>query len=173
MRRNFGQIVLSGGPQPITVGAWLDGLNTATWKCRVSRDEDLERRLRQARAFIDRNFERSLDLDEIARQAHFSRYHFHRLFRQHYGVTPHEYLIEKRVHRARELLMETDLTITNVCLEVGFESLGSFSALFHRYVGHAPSRYRRRIFQSLWERQAAVPWCFLSSFGATGPSLAV
>jgi len=165
-------VSLRAGPAPVTVEAWLEGLQAAAFECRRARDKDLERRLHEARAFIDRSFHRPIDLDAIAKHACFSRYHFHRLFRRHYGVTPHEYLTEKRVARARELLTETDLTVTNVCLELGFESLGSFSTLFRRYVGHPPSRYRRGIVQSVWERVVAVPHCFLSAYrSAPGPAV--
>jgi AraC-like DNA-binding protein len=152
---------------------FYSALNEAAWVGRCSRDADLDRRLAQARAFIDGNFDRALDLDQIAQQAHFSRYHFHRLFRHHVGVTPHEYLTERRVVRARELLKNTDRSITDVCLDVGFESPGSFSTLFQRYTGHSPSRYRRTLVQVLWQQAVAIPWCFVTKFGATGPSLAV
>jgi AraC-like DNA-binding protein len=146
----------------VDVADWFAGLNEATWLARASRDPDLERRLDQARTYIDGHFDRAIDLDAMAHSAAFSRFHFHRLFRHRFGVTPHEYLTEKRVARARELLGATEMPITEVCAAVGFESLGSFSTLFRRHVGHAPSRYRRVIVQNVWHPLAHVPWCFFA-----------
>ena len=76
------------------------------------------------------NIARPLDLDELARAAHFSRYHFLRAFRRAYHATPHGYLTRKRIERAKELLAQSELTVTEICFEVGFESLGSFSNWF-------------------------------------------
>jgi AraC-like DNA-binding protein len=101
---------------------------------------DLEtlQRLGRARDFIDHCYDHPLSLDQISEKACFSRYHFLRLFRQAFNKTPHQYLIERRIEKAKELLGGDELRVTDVCFEVGFQSLGSFSSLFHKYVGHAP-----------------------------------
>src|SRR5260370_32901678 len=103
--------------------------------------------LDRARALIDAEYAQPLDLDELARTAHFSRYYFLRAFRRAYHATPHEYLTRKRIERAKELLAEEELTVTEICFEVGFESLGSFSTLFHKIVGWSPSIYRARAWE--------------------------
>lgn len=117
-------------------------------------------RLDRARTFIDRCYDLPISLDEISSQACFSRYHFLRLFRQAFDKTPHQYLVERRIEKAKELLSTRDLRVTDICFEVGFESLGSFSSLFHKTVGHAPITYREKS----RETQAAkrkIPGCFL------------
>lgn len=121
-------------------------------------------RLNRARRFIDQSYDLPLDLKQISSQACFSRYHFLRLFRQTFNKTPHQYLVERRIEKAKELLCSADLRVTDVCFEVGFQSLGSFSSLFHKSVGHAPVTYRERS----RETQAAkrqVPGCFLVMYG--------
>jgi AraC-like DNA-binding protein len=118
-------------------------------------------RLRQARAFIDASFDRPLDLDQVARHAGFSRYHFIRLFHRAYGQTPHRYLTQRRIQKAKELLAAGRLTVTEVCLEVGFQSLGSFSTLFARHVGQPPQRYRALTVA----RRRFIPACFLRMAG--------
>jgi AraC-like DNA-binding protein len=117
-------------------------------------------RLTRARNFIDLCYDLPLNLDEISSHACFSRYHFLRLFRQAFNITPHQYLVERRIERAKELLSADDLRVTDVCFEVGFQSLGSFSSLFRKSVGHPPITYREKS----RETQAAkrqVPGCFL------------
>ena len=111
--------------------------------------ETLER-LGRARAFIDHCYDHPLNLDQISEKACFSRYHFLRLFRQAFKKTPHQYLIERRIEKAKELLTADDLRVTDVCFEVGFQSLGSFSSLFHKWVGHAPATYRERARAREW-----------------------
>lgn len=123
---------------------------------------DLEtlQRLGRARDFIDHCYDHPLNLDQISEKACFSRYHFLRLFRQAFNKTPHQYLIERRIEKAKELLTSAELRVTDVCFEVGFQSLGSFSSLFHKYVGHAPITYRERArARELAKRK--VPGCFL------------
>jgi AraC-like DNA-binding protein len=121
---------------------------------------DVLERLNRARKFIDLCYDLPLNLDEISSHACFSRYHFLRLFRQAFNKTPHQYLVERRIERAKELLSANDLRVTDVCFEVGFQSLGSFSSLFHKSVGHPPITYREKS----RETQAAkrqIPGCFL------------
>src|SRR5258706_9816729 len=107
-------------------------------------EQQVYERLCRARAFIDHCYDHPLSLEQISEKACFSRYHFLRLFRQAFNKTPHQYLIERRIERAKELLIADDLRVTDVCFEVGFQSLGSFSSLFHKCVGHAPITYRER-----------------------------
>ena len=121
---------------------------------------DVYARLCRARKFIDLCYDLPLNLDQISSEACFSRYHFLRLFRQTFDKTPHQYLVERRIEKAKELLTSNDLRITDICFEVGFQSLGSFSSLFHRYVGHPPMTYRERIRESESARRK-VPGCFL------------
>ena len=130
-------------------------------KSREHPNADLRERLWRARRFIDECYDQPLDLAEISKQACLSRYHFLRLFRETFDTTPRQYLIKRRIDRAKELLRAPSLSVTEVCFEVGFESLGSFSTLFHKSVGHAPISYRRRERESLNK----VPGCFIQMFG--------
>lgn len=98
----------------------------------------------RARDAMDRAFAEPLDVPSLARLAHVSPAHFARQFRATFGETPHRYLQRRRIERAMELLRETDLPVTEVSLDVGFGSLGTFSATFSRIVGESPSRYRAR-----------------------------
>jgi AraC-like DNA-binding protein len=109
----------------------------------VSRDvEDLNRRLLRARDAMDRAYAETLDVPTIAAIAHLSEAHFIRCFRSTFGETPHRYLQRRRVERSMFLLRETDRSITDVCLDVGFSSLGTFSRTFREIVGETPSAYR-------------------------------
>ena len=126
---------------------------------------DIYRRLCRAREFMDDCYDLPLELDQIAREACFSRYHFIRLFRQAFQQTPHQYLTHRRIERAKELLSSSRLTVTDVCFEVGFQSLGSFSSLFHKYVGHPPVAYRARVFIHRQLPTRNVPFCFLIMYG--------
>ena len=118
-------------------------------------------RLCRARRFIDECYDLPLDLNEISKQACLSRYHFLRLFRDTFDTTPHQYLIQKRIEKAKELLRGRRLSVTDVCFEVGFESLGSFSSLFRKCVGDAPVNYRKREMDSM----RRVPGCFIQMYG--------
>lgn len=100
-------------------------------------------RLKLARTYIDHHYDQPLTLDHLSREAGFSPYHFIRLFHAAYRKTPHQYLIARRLDQAKELLSASDLPIQDICVEVGFESLGSFSTLFRREVGLSPAAYRR------------------------------
>ena len=134
---------------------------------RVLPDLETLERLGRARAFIDHCYDHPLNLDQISEKACFSRYHFLRLFRQAFKKTPHQYLIERRIEKAKELLAADDLRVTDVCFEVGFQSLGSFSSLFHKWVGHAPATYRERArARELAKRK--VPGCFLMMYRLEG-----
>ena len=100
--------------------------------------------LRRARDLMDREYARPLDVAALARAALMSQAHFSRQFRATYGETPYAYLMTRRIERAKALLRRGDLTVTEVCLEVGCTSLGSFSARFTELVGETPTAYRAR-----------------------------
>ena len=123
-------------------------------------DRETLQRLGRAREFIDHCYDHPLNLDQISEKACFSRYHFLRLFRQAFNKTPHQYLIERRIEKAKELLSSDELRVTDVCFEVGFQSLGSFSSLFHKCVGHAPITYREKAREKEMAKRQ-VPGCFL------------
>ncbi|MGE5272154.1 MAG: helix-turn-helix transcriptional regulator [Verrucomicrobiota bacterium] len=109
----------------------------------MSRDvEDLNRRLLRARDAMDRAYAEPLDVRAVAAVAHVSPAHFSRCFRAVFGETPHRYLQRRRVERSMFLLRETDRSVTNVCFDVGFTSLGTFSRTFREIVGETPSGYR-------------------------------
>ncbi|MCX5396794.1 helix-turn-helix transcriptional regulator [Streptomyces sp. NBC_00102] len=116
--------------------------------------EDL-RRLRRARDRMDREYAEPLDVPALARTALMSAGHFSRSFRAAYGETPYNYLMTRRIERAKALLRRGDLSVTEVCFEVGCTSLGSFSSRFTELVGESPSAYRARSH----EAGAAVPAC--------------
>src|SRR6201992_3516265 len=101
-------------------------------------------RLRRARDLMDREYASPLDVASLARTALMSTAHFSRQFREAYGETPYAYLMTRRIERAQALLRIGEMTVTEVCLEVGCTSLGSFSARFTELVGETPTAYRAR-----------------------------
>ena len=111
--------------------------------------------LRRARDLRDRENARPLDVAALARAALMSQAHFARQFRAAYGETPYGYLMTRRIERAKALLRAGELSVTEVCLEVGCTSLGSFSARFTQLVGETPTAYRARDHSAL----ASVPGC--------------
>jgi AraC-like DNA-binding protein len=100
-------------------------------------------RLRRVRDRIDREYAQPLDVEALARDAHMSAGHFSREFRRAYGESPYSYLMTRRIERAMALLRRGDLSVTEVCFEVGCSSLGTFSSRFTELVGMPPSTYRR------------------------------
>ena len=104
--------------------------------------EDLNRRLLRARDAMDRAYAEPLDVKAVAAVAHISEAHFSRSFRAVFGETPHHYLQRRRVERAMFLLRETDRSVTDICFDVGFTSLGTFSRTFRDIIGETPSGYR-------------------------------
>ncbi len=106
--------------------------------------EDLNRRLLRARDAMDRAYAEPLDVPAVAAVAHLSEAHFIRSFRAVFGETPHRYLQRRRVERSMFLLRETDRSVTDICFDVGFTSLGTFSRTFREIVGETPSGYRVR-----------------------------
>ena len=107
--------------------------------------EDRNRRMLRVRDTMDHAFARPLDVPALARVAHVSPAHFSRQFRSTFGETPHRYLQRRRVERAMELLRETDRQVTEICMDVGFNSLGTFSRTFRAIVGESPTVYRARL----------------------------
>lgn len=112
-------------------------------------------RLRRARDRMDRDYALPLDVPTLAREALMSPGHFSRSFRTAYGETPYGYLMTRRIERAKALLRRGDLSVTDVCIEVGCTSLGSFSSRFTELVGVSPSAYRAQ----QHDAGAAVPAC--------------
>jgi transcriptional regulator GlxA family with amidase domain len=127
--------------------------------------EEVNRRMLRARDAMDRDYAKPLDIPCLARIANVSEAHFIRTFRATFGETPHRYLQRRRVERAMFLLRATDRSVTDICLDVGFTSLGTFSRNFREIVGEGPAVYRQR------GPIQAVPNCFVmawarpSSFG--------
>ena len=125
--------------------------------------EDSNRRMLRARDAMDRRYAEPLDVPTLAAIAHVSEAHFIRTFRATFGETPHRYLQRRRVERAMELLRCTDRTVTDICMSVGFSSLGTFSRVFSEVVGESPTAHRRRgplppapsCFAMAWLRPAA------------------
>ncbi|MDQ3020722.1 MAG: AraC family transcriptional regulator [Bacteroidota bacterium] len=128
----------------------------------------LYRRIVQAKLFIDNNYFEKIDLNNIADNAFFSKFHFLRLFKKIYNKTPHQYLITVRIKNAK-LLLKTDTSIIDVCYSIGFESVSSFTELFKRYVGMTPYSYqlqqRKRKAEIIRTPIKFIPGCFASSNG--------
>jgi transcriptional regulator GlxA family with amidase domain len=110
----------------------------------MSTDIDELRRLRRARDRMDREYAQPLDVPALGRTALMSPAHFSRRFREAYAETPYSYLMTRRIERAKELLRRGDRSVTDVCVAVGWTSLGSFSSRFTELVGETPSMYRAR-----------------------------
>ena len=130
----------------------------------------LYRRIVQAKLFIDNNCSENIDLDNIADEAYFSKFHFIRQFKKIYGKTPHQYLTLVRIEKSMQLL-RTETPVTEVCFSVGFESLSSFSGLFKRIVGLTPSAYQTQQLQIkaqiLKTPLKFIPGCFAEKKGWT------
>jgi len=128
---------------------------------------DVYKKIVMAKLYMDENFHESIDLDRISREACLSRYHFHRLFTRIYQRTPHQYLTRKRVEQARQWLADKDLTVSEICNNVGFESIGSFSVLFKKEIGYAPQYYRNQAWlkkqQGLTQPRKFIPHCFIET----------
>ena len=121
----------------------------------------VNRRLLRARDRMDRGYADALDVEALAGSVHLSRAHFIRSFKETFGETPHRYLQRRRLERAMALLRETDRPVTEICVAVGFASLGTFSRTFRDIVGVSPSAYRQR--EQAAPRaaiRAGVPGCY-------------
>jgi transcriptional regulator GlxA family with amidase domain len=119
---------------------------------------DLLPHLRRAKDLADARYAEPLDLDALAAAAHVSKYHFTRSFAEAYGETPMRYLTLRRIERAQDLLRSANLTVTEICMLVGFASLGSFSSTFRTLVGETPTQYRDRFAATGAPR---IPGCYL------------
>ena len=124
----------------------------------------------RARDAMDRAYAQPLDIAALARIALVSEAHFIRTFRATFGETPHRYLQRRRVERAMYLLRATDRSITDVCLDVGFSSLGTFSRIFREIVGQPPSTYRERGPIKPVPTCFAMAWTRPSSFEEAKPA---
>lgn len=102
-------------------------------------------RLSRARDLLREHATREISIEEAAKEAALSPYHFIRRFKAVFGDTPHQVLIAARLDKARELLIVSELSVTEVCMAVGFASLGSFSSAFLQRIGSSPTSYRRRL----------------------------
>ena len=127
--------------------------------------EHLNRRMLRARDAMDRAYAQPLDIPELARIAHVSEAHFIRSFHATFDETPHRYLQRRRVERAMFLLRATERSVTDICLDVGFTSLGTFSRSFRDIVGEAPVTYRQRGPIKAVPNCFAMAWTRPSSFG--------
>lgn len=130
-------------------------------------EEDLNRRMLRARDLMDRSYAEALDIPSLASVALVSEAHFIRSFRAVFGETPHRYLQRRRVERAMFLLRTGDRPVTEICFEVGFSSLGTFSRTFSAIIGESPSAYRRR------GALPAVPTCFAMRWARPSEHLSV
>ena len=128
----------------------------------------LYKRIVQSKLFIDNNFADNIDIDKIADQAYFSKFHFIRLFKAIYGKSPHNYLISVRVEKAKKFLAD-GISILDVSQLVGFESPTSFTATFKKMAGKTPSEYRNRLAVKKLAIDtnplSAIPNCFAETHG--------
>ena len=127
--------------------------------------EDSNRRMLRARDAMDRAYAEPLDVRTLAAIAHVSEAHFIRTFRATFGETPNRYLQRRRVERAMWLLRSTDRTVTDICMDVGFASLGTFSRVFREIVGEPPSAYRGGADLQAAPACITLAWMRPSSFG--------
>jgi AraC-like DNA-binding protein len=125
--------------------------------------------LRSARDLMDLRYAEPLDLDQMAARAGFSKFHFARAFKEAYGETPAHYFTRRRMERAKDLLRSANLTVTEVCILVGFSSLGSFSARFSQLVGMSPSAFQRA--SAARGGPPPIPGCFLMDWSRPRPKL--
>ncbi len=123
-----------------------------------------------ARRVLDRAYDTPLSIEQLSREVALSPYYLIRLFRRVYKQTPHQYLMQQRIAKAKELLCTTDLSITEICSMVGFESLGSFSTLFHKMAGLSPSAYRNS--RQPTSQSAYIPLCVCLLHGIADDQLA-
>ncbi|MDW3193844.1 MAG: AraC family transcriptional regulator [Cytophagales bacterium] len=128
----------------------------------------LYHRIVRAKMFIDEHFAEDIDIDNIADEASFSKYHFIRTFKTIYGITPRKYLISKRVDKAQEML-KAGSTVTETCFKVGFQSLTTFSGLFKKNVGMKPLQFQKKqkaLKKDMIEKPFHfVPACFVHQNG--------
>ena len=117
--------------------------------------------LLKSQQFIDRHYARRLTIERLAATANLSPFHFIRAFRNAFGQTPHRYLRDRRLARAKELLVTTSQPVTEICDQIGFQSLGSFSSLFRRLTGETPAQFRAKRRKNVY-----IPSCFVRMYRA-------
>ncbi|MBQ4810362.1 helix-turn-helix transcriptional regulator [Pseudoalteromonas luteoviolacea] len=126
------------------------------------------KRLNTGRDFIADNYQTPLSLSDIAKCSYMSPYHFLRVFKDTYGETPNEFLTRLRLQQAKKMLITENYSISEVCEKVGYSSLGSFSSLFLKRVGVAPTVYRRKLWALSSEAYCfpaqTIPACFAYKF---------
>ena len=131
----------------------------------------LHQRVVQAKLVIDQQYDQPLSLDQLSDSAHFSKYHFLRLFRKLYKVTPHQYLTRKRIEAARQQLTHSDFSIADIGFRVGFQGVSHFNVTFRKWVGTHPTQYREKTRQQLEQAQTqpatVIPYCFAQSYCTT------
>ena len=133
----------------------------------------LYKRIVQAKLFIDANFSEDIDLNNIADEACFSKFHFIRLFKTIYGKTPHQYLTMVRIENAK-LFLQEGISVSETCFRVGFDSLSSFAGLFKQYTKLSPSVYQQQFDIRRQQIKKAplqfIPNCFAEQKGWTQKS---
>jgi AraC-like DNA-binding protein len=117
--------------------------------------------LDKVREYIDRHYPKPLTVERLADRAGLSTFHFIRAFRAAFGETPHQYLRARRLDRAKELLATSAYPVTEICDQIGFQSLGSFSSLFRRLTGETPAQYR-----ATRRKNVYIPTCFIRMYRA-------
>jgi AraC-like DNA-binding protein len=127
----------------------------------------LERHLLRARDLVDSRYDEPLDLRRLARESHVSPRHFSRSFRRVFGETPHQYLLSRRLERARHLLRTTAMPVAEICLEVGFTSVGSFTTTFTRQIGVSPTTFRKAYGGP--SEADRIPLCFAMAWARRAP----
>jgi AraC-like DNA-binding protein len=130
--------------------------------------DDTFRRLCRGRDLLASRYQSPVRLEHAAREACLSEYHFHRLFHATFRQTPHDFLTQLRMDRARQMLA-SERSVTEVCFEVGYASLGSFSSKFRAHFGQSPAGFQREVrrifgYSAPW-RVLMIPECFLQAWG--------
>jgi AraC-like DNA-binding protein len=121
-----------------------------------------------ARRLLDQKYDTPITIEDLSRLVALSPYYLIRSFKRAHGQTPHQYVVGQRIAKAKELLRNSDLTITEICAMVGFESLGSFSTLFHKVAGLSPRAYRANSQPA--QRSAYIPLCICRAHGIQDPA---
>ncbi len=137
-----------------------------------SQDPDLLRRLLRAKDRVDAASHEDWPVRRLARVSGVSEAHFARSFKQAFGVPPHRYLLTRRIERAMALLRETDLSLTEIAFQTGWESLGTFGRVFRDVTGESPGVIRARATATAHEL-GRVPACILSAAHRPGLTIAV
>lgn len=132
------------------------------------------RELLRAREIIGDCYRKPLRLEDAADTIFLSPWHFQREFQRAFGETPHQFVTRLRIAQSKELLARTDSSVQQICVDVGFSSLGSFSALFKRHVGVSPGRYRRHARKVISVKGVrdlvCIPFCFAGAWFPNGHS---